>query len=72
MNDTHPKIQEIWQKKWDQKSPQERLIIGCQMYDTAKTIVRSSIVNEQPGISPDALRRAIFERFYPELPYPYK
>lgn len=46
------------------KTPQERLIMGCNMFDTAKMFAVSSIKNKNPKISPDDLKKEIFLRFY--------
>ena len=64
MNDTHPEIAVRFRKLMMSKSGQERLLMGCSMYDTAKEIVRSSIYNNHPGISEAEMRREIFLRFY--------
>jgi hypothetical protein len=46
------------------KSNEERLLMGCSMYDTAKQIVRSAIYNQHPGITAGQMRKEIFIRFY--------
>jgi hypothetical protein len=46
------------------KSPEERLIMGCSMFDAAKEIARSSIMEENPKISPREIKEKIFLRFY--------
>jgi hypothetical protein len=46
------------------KSSQERLLMGCSMYDTSKQIVRSAIINSQPGIKEEEMKKQIFLRFY--------
>lgn len=53
-----------------QKSNEELLIMGYSMCNTAKEIVKSSILNNNPGISNEDLRREIILRFYgDELDY---
>lgn len=64
MNDTHPEIAAKFQDLMMQKSGEQRLIMGCSMYDAAKQIVRSSICNTHPGITEEQMRKEIFIRFY--------
>ena len=64
MNDTHPEMKVRFRNLMMSKTGQERLLMGCSMYDTAKEIVRSSINNNYPGITPAEMRREIFLRFY--------
>ena len=45
-------------------SSQERFLMGCRMYDTAKEIVKSSILAIEPNISAGDLKKKIFLRFY--------
>lgn len=47
-------------------APEERLQMGCSMFDTAKEIVRSSILERHPHISVQELKKEIFLRFYGE------
>jgi len=64
MNDTHPEIVVRFRNLIMGKTGQERLFMGCSMYDTAKEIVRSSIYNSRPGITEADMRREVFLRFY--------
>ena len=64
MNDTHPEMAVRFRNLMMSKTGQERLLMGCSMYDTAKEIVRSSIYNNCPGITEAEMRREIFLRFY--------
>jgi len=64
MFDTHPEIAVRFRELMMRKSGQERLLMGCTMYDTAKQIVRSAIYNSRPGITDAELKREIFLRFY--------
>lgn len=64
MNDTHPEIEKKFQEMLMKKSPQERLRMGCEMFDAAKQIVVSSLRQENPNISPAELRQKVFLRFY--------
>ena len=64
MFDTHPDIAVRFRDLMMRKSGQERLLMGCSMYDTAKEIVRSAVRNRQPGITDAEIKREIFLRFY--------
>ena len=64
MNDTHPEIAVRFRNLIMSKTGQERLLMGCSMFDTAKEIVRSSIFNNHPGISETEMRKKLFLRFY--------
>ncbi|MBU4487794.1 MAG: hypothetical protein KKI13_01855 [Candidatus Omnitrophica bacterium] len=64
MNDTHPAIEAKFRKLMMAKSCQERLLMGCSMFDSAKQIVRSSIVQKQPKISLQEIKIEVFLRFY--------
>jgi len=64
MFDTHPDIAIQFRDLMMSKSGQERLLMGCSMYDTAKEIVRSAIYNGRPGITDKEMKKEIFLRFY--------
>ena len=64
MNDTSPKITAYYDRMIMERSPQDRLRMGCSMFDTAKEIVRSSILEADPHISAPELKKKIFLRFY--------
>ena len=64
MRDTKPEIKEKFKKMIMQKSNEERLIMGCEMFDDAMRIVRSSILNDYPDIDSAELLKQIFYRFY--------
>ena len=64
MNDTHPEMAVRFRELMMSRTGQERLLMGCSMYDTAKEIVRSSIYNNNPGITEADMRREVFLRFY--------
>lgn len=64
MNDTDPKIAAKFRELLGMKRPEERLIFGCSMHETARRIVISSIRQDDPGISKENLRRRLFLRFY--------
>ena len=64
MKDTHPEIAVRFRNLIMSKTGQERLLMGCSMYDAAKEIVRSSIFNNHPGITEVEMKKEIFLRFY--------
>ena len=46
------------------KSPQERLLMGASMHDFSKKLVKSSILEKNPKITPSDLLAQLFLRFY--------
>ena len=64
MFDTHPDVAIRFRDLMMSKTGQERLLMGCSMYDTAKQIVRSAIYNSRPGITDVEMKKEIFLRFY--------
>ena len=62
--DTNLKYGRFFQELLASKSNEERLIMGCSMYDAAKEIVTASILNQNPHISKEMLKKEIFLRFY--------
>jgi len=64
MNDTNPEIAARYRNLIMRKSGEERLLMGCSMYDTARKIVLSAIHNNHPGITNAEIKREIFLRFY--------
>ncbi len=64
MSDTHPDIAIRFRELMMRKSGEQRLLMGCSMYDTAKQIVRSAIYNSRPGITETEMKKEIFLIFY--------
>jgi len=64
MFDTHPDVAIRFRDLMMSKSGQQRLLMGCSMYDTAKKIVRSAIYNSRPEITDQEMKTEIFLRFY--------
>jgi hypothetical protein len=64
MIDTTPEIDAHYREMLLQKTPQHRLEITCSMFDFAKTLAASIILNDRPDISKGELRAEIFRRFY--------
>ncbi len=64
MNDTHPDVAIRFRDLMMSKTGQQRLLMGCSMYDTAKRIVRSAIYNSLPDITDKEMKKEIILRFY--------
>lgn len=64
MNDTSKKMEEKYFELLMKRSGEERLKMGASMYDTAKEIVKSSILEEDKNITALELKKKIFLRFY--------
>lgn len=64
MDDTSPEMEKRYYTMLMERSGKERLEMGCSMYDAAREIVRSSIFNENPGLTERELKERIFLRFY--------
>ncbi|MBI3616957.1 MAG: hypothetical protein HY210_01910 [Candidatus Omnitrophica bacterium] len=64
MNDTSPEMEKRYHDMLMRRSGEERLEMGCSMFDAARAIVRSSILNEDPGLTERELKEKIFLRFY--------
>ncbi len=64
MNDTHPDVAIRFRELMMSKTGEQRLLMGCSMYDAAKQIVRSAIYNSRPGITETEIKKEIFLRFY--------
>lgn len=62
MDDTHKNIKDIFHERVMRLSPEERLKMGCSMYDSAKKIVLASLMEKNPGAVD--FRRDILIRFY--------
>lgn len=46
------------------KTPQERFLIGIRMIEDGINIVRQSIINNNPDISEQELKKLVFKRCY--------
>ena len=64
MFDTHPDVAIRFRDLMMSKTGQQRLLMGCSMYDTAKKIVHSAIYNRRPEITDEEMKKEIFLRFY--------
>ena len=64
MNDTSPKINEIWRENLQKLTPAERLEMACSQFEFAKDLVKESILQHSPNISANELEKRVFLRFY--------
>ena len=64
MNDTHPEMAAQFRNLMKAKTNEQRLLMGCSMFDTAKQIVQSAIYDQRSAITPEEMKREIFLRFY--------
>lgn len=64
MKDTSPRANQKIVEMMLQKAPEERLALGCSMFDFSKQLVTDSLKEETPSLSPASLRRELFLRFY--------
>lgn len=64
MNDTPPEMEARYRDMLMQRSGEERLIMGCAMRDTARTLVEASIREQYPQATPETIRKRLFLRFY--------
>ena len=61
MNDTSPWAKKIQDELFAKLSGEERLLMGLEMFETARKIVLSSF---PPDLPEDEIRKRIFLRFY--------
>ena len=61
MNDTSPWAKKIQDELFAKLSGEERLLMGLEMFETARKIVLSSF---PPNLTEDEIRERLFLRFY--------
>ena len=61
MSDTPPEIERMMRDKLMARSGEERFVMGAQMFDSAREMVKASL---PPGLSEAEQRRQLFKRFY--------
>jgi hypothetical protein len=64
MNDTSPEMDARYRNMLMQRSGEERLKMGCAMFETARALVEASIREQDPQATPEAVRKGLFLRFY--------
>ena len=67
MTDTPPEIAEMVRQRLMARSGEERFVMGALMFDAAREMVLASL---PVGLSPDELKRQLFQRLYGE-PAPF-
>jgi hypothetical protein len=63
MTDTSPEIEQMTRDKIMARSGEERFIMGAQMFDSAREMVKASLPQDLP--EPEQ-RRQLFKRIYGE------
>jgi hypothetical protein len=61
VTDTLPEIERIMREKLMARSGEERFVMGAQMFDSAREMVKASL---PPGLSEMEQRRQLFKRIY--------
>ena len=61
MNDTSPEAKKIQDELFAKLSGEERLLMGLEMFETARKIVLSSF---PPNLPENEIRKRLFLRFY--------
>lgn len=61
MTDTPTEIADLVRKELMARSGEERFLMGIRMFDAAREMALASL---PPGLSPDELKRQLFQRFY--------
>jgi hypothetical protein len=61
MNDTAPEIEEMLDRMWLERAPQERARAAAAMFIAAREVIIASLPKD---LSPNELKRQIFERTY--------
>ncbi|MBI3805906.1 MAG: hypothetical protein HY281_00035 [Nitrospirae bacterium] len=64
MNDTSPDIESHYRAMIMERSGEERLKMGCSMFDAAKAMMQAGILDQNPHASPAEIRRALFTQLY--------
>lgn len=64
MIDTTPEVARLVRELYARKTGTERLAMGASMFETARTMVLSSL---PPGLPEQEIRRRLCERFYGDL-----
>lgn len=46
------------------KSPEERFLMGCSMFNASMQIVKSAVLRQYPRISESGMKKELFLKFY--------
>jgi len=66
MDDTSPEMAQKVIELMQKKTPSERAMMGCSMFELSRNLVVRFIKEQNPGISNSALRQQLFLKFYGE------
>ena len=64
MNDTSPDMESRYRAMIMERSGEERLKMGCSMFDAAKALMQAGILDQNPHASPAEIRRTLFMQLY--------
>ena len=64
MNDTSPDLESRYRVMIMERSGEERLKMGCSMFDAAKALMQAGILDQNPQASSAEIRRALFTQLY--------
>lgn len=64
MDDTSVDIAEKMLEIIRGKTPVERLMMGCSLYETSRFLIKRAILESNPSISQKELRKELFLKFY--------
>jgi hypothetical protein len=64
MDDTPPKIKQLYDEMLLSKTPQDRLRMASRMYDSFRKLSMAELLNKRQEIAPSQLRAEIFSRIY--------
>ena len=64
MNDTSPDVESRYRATIMERSGEERLMMGCSMFDTTKAIMQAGILERNPHASPAEVCRGLFMQLY--------
>jgi len=64
MKDTSPDLESRYRAMIMERSGEERLKMGCSMFDAAKALMQAGILDQNPHASPAEIRRGLFMQLY--------
>lgn len=64
MNDTSPEMESRYRTMIMERSGEERLKMGCSMFDAVKALMQAGILGQNPYASLSEIRRALFMQLY--------
>ncbi len=64
MTDTSPKVDRLLRQRFMARSGEERLAMGCSMFDDAKALALAGLRAERPGMDDRECRVQLLRRLY--------